>query len=399
MINSIYQWPGWLKSCLLVSLIFVITNSRKTWGQEMQPPEATPNQTQDADQDVTMLKPLIFIDNERVIALGDSLTDGDTWPILVATALRQARLPTPRFINAGIGGDTSAGMLQRLERDVYIYKPSMVILNVGANDAGYLSPEQYRTNLEQLFKDFRQHDIDVMALTITPGRNSRPGGKRKIFNDVLRDVTRQFNFRIAETGAELERGAVAGEDLWESDGAHLSAPGYFRYARAILDGLGYPEVAVPDEIPAPEVPGLVKNWKIHPLDKDETPDPAAAPSQQGANLTLPDPRPAASWWPDQERRRGYAIELDKKFVPASRYAAFTELPPAQKATTLFLLGAEVYRVWINGELVFTRPAPEKYQGWHVGGYRFTAALKTDAPNQILMETGSAFCLALAEPII
>ncbi len=54
----------------------------------------------------------------RIVFLGDSITDGHTYPLLIQQALREAGQPVPLAINAGIGGDTAEGMRARLDRDV-----------------------------------------------------------------------------------------------------------------------------------------------------------------------------------------------------------------------------------------------------------------------------------------
>ena len=65
---------------------------------------------------------------ERIVFLGDSITDGHTLPLLV----RQAAGAT--CINAGVAGDTAAGMMKRLDRDVLPRRPGRVALSVGIND-------------------------------------------------------------------------------------------------------------------------------------------------------------------------------------------------------------------------------------------------------------------------
>ena len=42
-----------------------------------------------------------------------------------------------RFINAGVGGDTAAGGLRRLDRDVFAHKPTVLLVAYGVNDIGW----------------------------------------------------------------------------------------------------------------------------------------------------------------------------------------------------------------------------------------------------------------------
>ncbi len=67
----------------------------------------------------------------RILCLGDSITEGHTYPLVTAASLQAAGKPVPTFINAGIGGDTAAGMRARLARDVFPRRPSLVLLSAG----------------------------------------------------------------------------------------------------------------------------------------------------------------------------------------------------------------------------------------------------------------------------
>jgi acyl-CoA thioesterase-1 len=71
-----------------------------------------------------------------ILALGDSLTEGlgvaneDNYPSQL-----QRKLPSHiKVINAGLSGETSTGLLNRLDW-VLKQKPDLTILNIGANDA------------------------------------------------------------------------------------------------------------------------------------------------------------------------------------------------------------------------------------------------------------------------
>lgn len=71
----------------------------------------------------------------KVICLGDSLTYGYgvaravTW-----TALLSDGADGPEVVNRGISGDTTGGMLARLETDVLAEKSDLVLLMGGSND-------------------------------------------------------------------------------------------------------------------------------------------------------------------------------------------------------------------------------------------------------------------------
>lgn len=79
-------------------------------------------------------KPLLSPTHQRIVFLGDSITDGNTYPTLIHQALAEAGYAPPLCICAGIGGDTLAGMKGRLEASALAYKPTLVTLSAGVND-------------------------------------------------------------------------------------------------------------------------------------------------------------------------------------------------------------------------------------------------------------------------
>ncbi len=80
----------------------------------------------------------------RIVFLGSSTTDGHTYPALLQQAFAEAKLPVPLCINAGVGGDVAEKMVKRIDRDVLAYKPTLVILQGGSNDASHkVATEEY----------------------------------------------------------------------------------------------------------------------------------------------------------------------------------------------------------------------------------------------------------------
>lgn len=75
-----------------------------------------------------------------ILALGDSLTEGlgvaenETYPAQLEAALKQAGYVNAKVINSGLSGETSSGLVNRLDW-VLKTKPDITILTTGANDA------------------------------------------------------------------------------------------------------------------------------------------------------------------------------------------------------------------------------------------------------------------------
>ena len=69
----------------------------------------------------------IIQDGDRVVFLGDSITHGGSY-ICWAQAFYELRTPmNVRFYNAGISGDTAAGGISRLKKDVLDRNPNKVV--------------------------------------------------------------------------------------------------------------------------------------------------------------------------------------------------------------------------------------------------------------------------------
>ena len=103
---------------------------------------------------------------QRIACLGDSITDGFTYPLLVQQSLREAKQPVPIMINAGYGGDGVVGMRKRLDRDVFAYHPDLVIVSAGINDLG-LPDGEYEAGLNALLDDLRKPNVRVLVLTLS----------------------------------------------------------------------------------------------------------------------------------------------------------------------------------------------------------------------------------------
>src|SRR6188474_3501325 len=77
-------------------------------------------------------------DGDTVVFLGDSITAARTYGKIIEN-LTLLRYPDRKvhFINAGWGGDTAAGGLKRLQRDVFDKGATLVTVAYGINDIGW----------------------------------------------------------------------------------------------------------------------------------------------------------------------------------------------------------------------------------------------------------------------
>jgi lysophospholipase L1-like esterase len=100
----------------------------------------------------------------KIICLGDSLTygfgvrRGEDWVSLSASATGQ------NLINKGVCGDTTGGMLARLDTDVLSQKPGAVILMGGSNDILTSGTDAYaRSNMAAMIQQSSTVGVSVLV--------------------------------------------------------------------------------------------------------------------------------------------------------------------------------------------------------------------------------------------
>jgi acyl-CoA thioesterase-1 len=338
--------------------------------------------------------------DERIVNLGDSITDGQTYALLVEQALREAGKPVPRFFGAGIGGDTAAGMRARLERDVLEHRPTLVMLSCGINDAAHgVKLADYEADVTAIAERMKAERVKLMLLTTTNLRAAHGPAVAKLheFNAALRRIAAKYGLTVAEVYDRMEEGRKKEATLWEADGCHLNFAGYRCMARAVLDALGQRDVPVPAELRLGLLPGLVREWKVlackEPRTLDEKTIGAIHPDGEWRIYTVPETKKVGNWWRDQERRRGASISLAEMFGPAKSFLLVADIPSAQAKDAWLNTGCELRQVWLNGRRLLGPGAPGR--GWHPGSYRIPVRLRAGT-NRIVVETGSSFFVGLTD---
>ncbi|HUL94961.1 MAG TPA: arylesterase [Usitatibacter sp.] len=111
-----------------------------------------------------------------VMVFGDSLSAAynlspeQGWVHLVAARIEREKLPW-NVVNASVSGETTAGGLRRLSEDLKRHRPSVVVIELGANDALRGQPVAgIRANLEQMVRLARQARAEpvLVGLMIPP---------------------------------------------------------------------------------------------------------------------------------------------------------------------------------------------------------------------------------------
>jgi acyl-CoA thioesterase-1 len=103
----------------------------------------------------------------RIIALGDSLTAGynlpadAAFPVVLQKALRQKGIDV-EIVNAGVSGDTSAGLLARLDWSLDDGADAAIV-EIGANDMlrGF-EPARTKKNIDEILARLRERKIPFL---------------------------------------------------------------------------------------------------------------------------------------------------------------------------------------------------------------------------------------------
>jgi acyl-CoA thioesterase-1 len=107
-----------------------------------------------------------------VLVFGDSLSAAynlaasQGWVHLIGERIAEMRLPW-KVVNASVSGETTSGGLRRLAEDLKRHKPSVVVIQLGANDALRGQPVAgMRANLEQMIRLARQARAEPVLVGI-----------------------------------------------------------------------------------------------------------------------------------------------------------------------------------------------------------------------------------------
>ena len=168
-----------------------------------------------------------------------------------------------RFVNAGQGGDTAAGSLQRLERDVFSKRATVVTVAFGVNDIGWGMKadaehrQQYLEAIRQIVERCKAHGVRPIicspAITAEAPDKAAKGFLQSMTDEGLgvAEVLGAETINLQRGMREVQKRIIAANAketdekkrtrLHVEDGVHLNDLGQLAMAYAMLKGLGAPE--------------------------------------------------------------------------------------------------------------------------------------------------------------
>lgn len=159
-----------------------------------------------------------------------------------------------QVINAGVGGNTTTDLLHRLDQDVLVQQPDLVILMVGTNDMlnskKLISYQEYRKNIEEVVRRIKEGGADILVISAPPAdsaylfqRHDRhlyaeaPNEKMNRARGIVASIATKYGLYYLDLYEKFSELGLPrhNEDLFikniknsgKADGVHPTALGYY----------------------------------------------------------------------------------------------------------------------------------------------------------------------------
>lgn len=215
-------------------------------------------------------------DQNTLVFLGNSITQG--WGDDFRNAFSGAKLA-----NRGISGDTTRGMLIRLEEDVLSLDPAGIVMLMGTNDLEEkASPEIISSNLELIVKKLKKHnsEMPIILCLVFPSSETknRPADRIQRINELYSQAVKgdpQIIVLDTWTLFANQEGDAKIEEF--PDLLHPNETGYRKWAAAlipVLETLGFLRVDTDSFRPEPGFEQLfngtdLTGWGFRPTSEED----------------------------------------------------------------------------------------------------------------------------------
>ena len=209
-------------------------------------------------QSATWAEPLRLKAGDRIVALGDSITQAGGYLVFMKKVLDR-NYPDLKIdiVNAGISGHKSTDMSARLQRDVLDKRPAVVTISCGVNDVahGFHDPprgvdlETYTRLMDGMVEQIQAAGAEVYLLTPTIIKEDlRSSGNVKLeaYCDAVRRIAADRKCRLVDLNDLFNISLRAtqmggGSDFHPTtDGVHMKPAGNFLMGAALLRAFGVP---------------------------------------------------------------------------------------------------------------------------------------------------------------
>jgi lysophospholipase L1-like esterase len=296
-------------------------------------------------------------DGDRIVFYGDSITDQRLYTTFVESYV-VTRFPSLNvsFVHSGWGGDRVSGggggpIDRRLARDVFAYKPTVVTVMLGMNDAGY---QPFKQTVFDAYARGYTHLVDSL-------KSNLPGVRVTLIQpSPFDDVTRAPAFAGGYNQVLVRYGEFV-KDLAAKEGAlaaDLNTPVVAALKKAMeVDKSQAPELIRDRVHPGPGgqllmAEALLKAWNAPAIVSNVELDAAQGKVLQAQNTTVNgfDGKDAPSWT-QHDLCLPMPVNLKNSIISLAVKAS--DIVPALNQATLKVsgLGAAKYTLMIDGKSV------------------------------------------------
>lgn len=171
-------------------------------------------------------------EKNKIVFFGDSLTQNVDWDEL---------FNDDSIINRGIGGDSTIGMLNRVDNIIYL-EPKKLFIMAGINDLAVLGKpisdtlSNYKEILESITSKSPNTEVYIQsALPINNNINNLSLDPSAIteFNDGLKNLSEESNVKYIDIYSSFADKSGYLSKKYTSDGTHLNGDGYLVWKNQI----------------------------------------------------------------------------------------------------------------------------------------------------------------------
>jgi lysophospholipase L1-like esterase len=168
-----------------------------------------------------------------------------------------------RIVNAGVSSDRVGSVLKRLDTDVLVHRPGVVVLYIGVNDVGSTPKESYEAGLRELVGRVKSSGARGILCTPavlgekTDGTNPRDP-KMEEYSAISRQVARDNGVELLDfrrlfmERLKTDNPVNAENGILTYDGLHLNFRGNVFVAEQVVRALGFTQpdaAAIAAELP------------------------------------------------------------------------------------------------------------------------------------------------------
>ncbi|HWG44280.1 MAG TPA: SGNH/GDSL hydrolase family protein [Gemmataceae bacterium] len=206
--------------------------------------------------------PVTLKKSDRIVFLGDSITEAGAGPKGYITLVKKALAEKHKDLNlqvlgAGISGNKVPDLQRRLQRDVLAKKPTVVVIYIGINDVWHgekdpargTSKEKFEAGLKEIIGKIK--DAKARVILCTPSViGEKTAGANKLdakldeYANISRRVAREEKVPLCDLRKafvdHLKKNNPDNKDrtILTSDGVHLNEAGNRFVADLMLKALG-----------------------------------------------------------------------------------------------------------------------------------------------------------------